>query len=159
MANPRVDCSKCFCPGRLPDGRLVQMNRPMTCLGQFPVQGVRTFSYHCESCNGKAHTQPRKDPRTGQVFMAQVRLTGSDAEFRPNSVGAREQVQIPVAFSLGGAGARHHVQAPPIQTPVPSMQLDPRIGAGTMIPPSHPMHPNNIRTRMQPVKLSEFTGG
>jgi len=158
---PDVSCHQCVCPGRdVITGRLVQMSRPMDLLHQFQVKGVHTYELHCGGCSGKAHIQRLKNPHTGQAQMVHVRLTGSDEEFRPNSIRPGEQVQIPVAYTLGHSPSSQasHIPAPPIQTPVPSIQLDPRIGRDAMIPPGHPMHPNSLRARMRPVRLNELTG-
>jgi hypothetical protein len=131
----------------------------MEFIGQYPVRGVHTFAFHCLGCNGKAYLQQQRDPRNGRNVMVPVHLVGSDAEYQPNHVKPQEAVQIPIAYTLGSNGRQnHHVQAQPIQTPSPSIQLDPRIGNQTMITPDHPMHPDNVRRRIQPVRLDEFAG-
>lgn len=156
--NEPVVCSSCYVQGRLPNGRVVSMNRPMEFTGQYPVQGVQTYAFHCFGCNSKAHLQYRRNRRTGETRLVQVRLTGDHDEYRPQTVSPNEQLQIPVAYTLGHTAAAQasHVPAPPIMTPEPSVQLDPRIGEGTMITADHPMHPANVRKRMQPVPVDEL---
>ncbi len=151
-------CGQCMVPGKLPDGRMVNMNRPMDLIGQFPVHGVPTFSWHCMGCNGKAHTQQHADPRTGQPQWVQVRLQNTDQEFRPNSIRPGEQVQIQAAYSLGNSAAAHasHVQVAPLPPPAPAYSLDPRVDPNMQLPPNHPMHPSQIRARMQPVRPEDW---
>lgn len=162
--NQEVECSNCVvqAQGRLPDGRVVNYhrNRPMEFTGQYPVQGIHTFAFHCFGCNGKAYLQHRRDPRTGRTALVPVVLRGCESEYQPNYVKPREQVQVEVAFTLGNSpsAARSHIPAAPITTPSPSVQLDPRIGAGTLITPDHPMHPANVRKRIQPVRPEELLG-
>jgi len=159
--NEPVVCGNCTCQGRLPTGQIVTMNRPMELIEQYPVQGVHTFAYHCLGCNGKAHVQQRTNPQTGQLEAVQVQLVGADAEYRPHSVQPGEQVQIPVAYTLGhsATASASRVPAPPLQAPEVGIRLDARITDGTMITADHPMHPENIRRRMQSVRLSDFAGG
>jgi hypothetical protein len=123
-------------------------------LNNFPVQGVPTFEYHCTSCNGKVHLQLNKNPQ-GHVFAKQIRLTGSPDEFRPNAIRPHHQVQIPVAYTLGNKKQRatKHVPVAPIKAPRPAYTLG---GAQqeAQLPPNHPMHPNQIRRRLQPIRWS-----
>lgn len=152
--NEPVVCHRCMCPGRLPNGQVVSMSRPMELIEQYPVQGVHTYAFHCTGCNGKAHVQQRVNPQTGQPELVQVRLVGADAEYRPASVRPGEQVQIPVAYTLGRGGVGGDVTP----LPEPGIRLDPRIGEGTMIMPDDPMHPEMLRRRMQGIPLSDFGG-
>lgn len=154
MNMPDVVCNNCTCPGRLPTGQVVTMNRPMELIEQFPVHGVHTYALHCTGCNGKAYLQQRMNQQTKQPEFVQVQLRGAESEYKPNHVKPHERVQIPVAYTLGGQSP-----SPPIQLPEVGLSLDPRIGDQTLITPDHPMHPEAIRRRMQPVRLSEFTGG
>lgn len=131
-------------------------DRPMHFTGQFNVHGVATYGYHCDGCNGRVHLQSRRDQRTGQAHMVQVALNGSESEYRPRKLDPREELAIPVAYTLGDAPNRRTVQATPITTPEPAVRLDPRIDNGTMIGPDHPWHPANIRKRLQPVRLDEL---
>ena len=158
--NQQIACAQCQCQGRLPNGQVVAMNKPMDFIGQYPVRGVHTYAFHCMGCNGKAFLQPRQDPRSGRNVLVPVHLVGADAEYQPNHVKPREQLQIPIAYTLGHSAQSQagHVRVEPIRTPIPAMQLDPRIGPGTMITHDNPMHPNNVRQRLQPVSLSEFVG-
>jgi len=157
--NEPVVCGRCTCQGRIPTtGQIVTMNRPMELIEQFPVQGVHTFAYHCLGCNGKAHVQLQPNKQTGQLEPVQVQLVGSDAEYRPHSVRPGEQVQIPVAYTLGHTMTAQASRVPtaPLMAPEAGIRLDTMIGEGTMITADHPMHPANIRRRMQSVRLSEF---
>jgi hypothetical protein len=158
--NKEVSCANCVVQGRLPTGQIIPMNRPMEFIGQYPVRGVHTFAFHCLGCNGKAYLQQQRDPRSGRGVLVPVHLVGADAEYQPNHVKPRESVQIPIAYTLGATGrAGHHIPIQqPITTPSPSIQLDPRISSQTMITPDHPMHPDNVRKRIQPVSLSDFLG-
>jgi hypothetical protein len=123
-------------------------------LNQFPVQGVPTFEYHCTSCNGKVHLQLAKDPRTGQTYAKQIRLTGSPDEFRPNPIRPGHQVKIPVAYTLGAKrGARtSHVKVKPLTYPKPAYTLGKDTREEPQLPLNHPMHPNQIRRRIQPIR-------
>jgi hypothetical protein len=146
----------------MPDtGRQVIMSRPMELIEQYPVQGVATFAYHCTGCNGKAHVQQRVNPQTGLSEWVQVQLVGSDAEYRPAHVRPGEQVQIPVAYTLGSSRSSQasRVAMAPLQAPEAGIRLDSQITESTMITSDHPLHPENLRRRMQPIPLSDFTGG
>jgi hypothetical protein len=162
--NQEVECNNCVVQGQgqLPTGQIVPIrrNRPMEFVGQYPVQGVHTFAFHCLGCNGRAYLQNQRDPRTGRPALVPVQLRGSEVEYQPNYVRPQEQVQVQVAYTLGqsASAAASHIPAPPITTPMPSVQLDPRIGRGTMITPDHPMHPENVRKRIQPVRPEELLG-
>jgi len=162
-----IACSNCRCPGKLPDGRMVTMERPMELIDQFRVQGRPTFRFNCGGCNGKAEIQhtidprtgrPARNPHTGEVLYHQIRLTGNHNEFRPNSIKPKEQIQVPVAYTLGeSAATRHRVPVAPLpQIPV-AFSLDPRINADTQIQGNDPMHPNNIRNRIQAWTLDQLT--
>lgn len=121
-------------------------------LHQFPVNGVQTFEYHCTSCNGKVHLQLAKNPQTGEVVAKQVRLTGSPNEYRPDPVRPNTQLQIPVAYTLGGAPTTRHVPAPPVKPPAPAYTLGEEQKRQQRLHPSHPMHPDQIRRRIQPIR-------
>jgi hypothetical protein len=124
-------------------------------LNQFPVRGIPTFEYHCTSCNGKVHLQLVKD-RSGQTVAQQVRLTGSADEFRPHSIRPNEQVQIPVAYTLGSTPVTQaRISAQPIQPPQPAYTLGGNQAPRQQLPPNHPMHPRQIRRRVQPIRLQE----
>jgi hypothetical protein len=78
----------------------------------------------------------------------QVRLTGRDEEYRPNSISPHETVQIPVAYTIGGrssARSPRRVQSQPLKPPAPAFRLG---GQAQMLPPNHPMHPANLRRRI-----------
>lgn len=119
-------------------------------LNQFPVKNVPTFEYHCSGCHGKVHLQLVKNPVTGEAVAKQVRLSGSHEEFRPNPIRPSHQVQIPVAYTLGKAPSTRHVQTPPVQTPAPAYTLGE--GGSRRLPEDHPMHPNQMRKRIQPIR-------
>jgi hypothetical protein len=121
-------------------------------LNQFPVKGVPTFEYHCTRCNGKVHLQLAKNPQTGETFAKQIRLTGSPDEFRPESIRPNSQVEIPVAYPLGSSRSASHVKAPPLMPPPPAYRLGAGVQQGGQVPADHPMHPNQIRKRIQPIR-------
>ena len=84
----------------------------------------------------------------------QVRLTGSADEFRPNAIRPHHQVKIPVAYTLGakkGAPARH-VPVKPLRYPKAAYTLGKETQQEPQLPPNHPMHPNQIRRRIQPIR-------
>lgn len=122
-------------------------------LNQYPVRGVPTFEYHCTGCNGKVHLQIVKGP-DGRPVARQIRLTGSADEFRPQAISPREQMQIPVAYTLGSSpsSARSRVQAPPLQPPQPAYSLG-SSHDDAILDPRHPMHPDQIRRRLHPVRF------
>jgi hypothetical protein len=109
---------------------------------------VPTFEYHCTACNGKVHLQIHKNPQTGEQFAKQIRLTGNPNEFRPEAIRPNSQVQIPVAYTLGGSKQARHVPAAPLRPPPSAYTLGDQ-GSQGQLPPNHPMHPNQIRRRMQ----------
>lgn len=157
--NQDVVCSNCRCQGKRPDGQIVLMQRPMEFVGQWNVQGTPTFAFHCMGCNGKAYLQQARNPQTGDVGYRQVRLTGSDEEYRPSSVRPHERMQIPVAYTVGSSPSMNRTRIPmgsPPTLPV-AFSLDPRMGNDTLIKPSNPMHPANIRKRIQPWSLDDLT--
>jgi hypothetical protein len=154
--NESVACGNCKVPGKLPDGRVVMTDRPMELVGQYPVNGVNTWGYHCMGCNGKAHLQQVFDPGTGKAMgnpqtggpaYRQVQLTGSPDEFRPHPIGPNEQVKIEAAYTIGGTSSAKRVPADPIPLPQPAYTLSPD-QQGAVLHPSHPMHPANLRRRM-----------
>lgn len=152
MKQGDITCARCMCPGRLPNGRVVQTNKPMELLTDYPVRGVQTFAFHCTGCNGKAYIQKKKDPQTGRMFYQPVRLTGSDEEFRPNAISPFEQVQIPVAYTIGGSsrptrGSPSHVRTRPATLKAPAISLDPR-NPNEQIDPNDYRHPYQVRKRI-----------
>jgi hypothetical protein len=144
-----IECGTCSVPGH---------PRHVPLLNQYrvpPSGGIPTFEYHCTSCNGKVVLQIHKNPQTGETYAKQVRLTGSPDEFRPDPIRPNTQVQIPVAYTLGGAKSVQHVPAPPLKAPPAAYTLG---GAGQRqrrLPPNHPMHPDQIRRRIQPVRWNQ----
>lgn len=156
--NEGVVCSRCMCPGYLPNGQVVTTNRPMELIGQFEVRGIPTFAFHCLGCNGKAHVQQVQDQQ-GSVAYRQVQLTGSDREYMPHSIKPTEQVQIPVAYTIGDGGqTARHFQTQPIAPPPAAFSLDPRQDPRDMLNPNDHMHPENLRRRLQPIRPGEFFG-
>ncbi len=123
-------------------------------LNQYTVKNVPTFEYHCTSCNGKVHLQLAKNPMTGQVVAKQIRLTGAPDEFRPNAIRPHHQVQIPVAYTLGAkpGSTTNHVPIKPLRPPRPAYTLGRETQQEPQLPPDHPMHPNQIRRRIQPIR-------
>jgi hypothetical protein len=121
-------------------------------LNQFQVAGVPTFEYHCTRCNGKVHLQLAKNPQTGETYAKQIRLTGSPEEFRPQSIRPNSQMQIPVAYTLGSSRSASHVRTDPIMPPPPAYRLGAGGQGGGQLAPNHPMHPNQIRKRIQPIR-------
>lgn len=139
-----------------------RMRRPVTLnpLEQFQVQNLPgdVFAYHCTTCNGKVHINYFKDPRSGQMVARQVRLTGSPDEFRPNSIRPHEQVQIPVAYTLGSTpvtAKRQQSAQQSIAPPQPAYTLGQGARQPGQFPANHPMHPSQIRQRIQPIRLQE----
>ena len=137
-----IECGTCSTPQR-------PVIIPL--LHQYPVRGVQTFEYHCSGCNGKVWLQLVRNARTGEIVAKQVRLTGSPEEFRPEPIRPGIKLQIPVAYTLGNSKSTRHVEADPLQPPSPAYTL------GTNqpqqeLPPDHPMHPDQIRRRMQPIR-------
>jgi hypothetical protein len=139
-----IECGTCSVPGRA-------VNVPL--LHQFPVRGIPTFEYHCTACNGKVHLQIQKNPHTGETFAKQIRLTGAADEFRPNAIRPNTQMQIPVAYTLGGSPNARHVKAEPVMMPDSAYKIggnEPR-----RLPPNHPMHPSQLRRRLRPVRWQQ----
>ena len=154
-----VRCQRCPCQFQdQQTGRVFTDNQPMELVAQFGVRGAKTLEYRCMSCSGKANMQQRRNPHTGRPQWCQVRLTGSDEEYRPNSIKPGEQVQIPVAYTIGSSAvtARRVPVGPPPTIPV-AFSLDPRIGSDAQIQANDPMHPHNLRKRMQPWRLDQLT--
>lgn len=151
MKQGDITCARCMCPGRLPNGHVVQTNKPMDLIGQYPVRGVHTFAFHCVGCNGKAYIQPQKDPQTGRTIYRQVQLTGHDEEFRPNAISPREQVQIAVAYTIGGGGSRQgapsRVRTSAATMKAPAISLDSR-NPNEQIGPDDHRHPYQVRKRI-----------
>ena len=125
----------------LPEVACGQDNHQMKFENNFPVQGVPNFRFRCPRCGGTADIQFHNGE------WVQVRLTGDPREFRPPSIRPGEQLQIPVAYTLGSAPARSTVPVEPWTPPAPAYTLAPG-QQGTSIAANHPMHPNNIRQRM-----------
>jgi hypothetical protein len=132
-----IECGRCFVPIPL--------------LNQFQVKGVPTFEYHCTGCNGKVHLQIHKDAR-GKPYAKQIRLTGSPDEFRPEPIRPGHQLQIPVAYTLGASPSASHVKAPPLVPPPAAYTLGNAGQQQQKLPENHPMHPNQIRKRIQPIR-------
>lgn len=134
--------------------------RQMHFVTQFQASGVPTFAFHCTGCNGKAHLQQRMNPQTRQPQWVQVQLTGNHNEYRPQSVRPNDQVQIPVAYTLGSSphAARSHVRMAPLPPPPTAYRLDPSLDQHQIPGLNDPMHPENLRRTMQPIRLEEFGG-
>lgn len=146
-------CAHCVIPGRLPDGRMVNMNRPMELVRQFSVQGRPTCAWHCMGCNGRINTQLQTDPGTGQPRWVPMNPRATEEEYRPQAVRlqSQERLQIQAAYSLGSSPASAaNRELPPLPAPEKAYSLDPSRDAP--LPPGHPMHPDQIRARMQPVR-------
>ena len=159
-----VRCHQCQCRGQdQVTGQIVMMERPMELLHHFPVQygkqSFQTLEFRCGGCQGQAHVQKRPHPQNPNVLVwQQVRLNPADPrEFKPNSIRPGEQVQIPVAYTLGNSPvARRRVPVGPPPTLPVAYSLDPNANPNTMISPHDPMHPANIHKRVQPWTMDQL---
>lgn len=116
--------------------------RQMTLLCQFQVQGVDTFRYHCFGCGGRADIQMQGNQ------ARQVQLSGHVSEWKPQSIRPHDQIEIPVAYTLGHS--RTGIKRVPTQ-PMAPPQAAYRLAPGQenrALPPGHPMHPDELRRRI-----------
>lgn len=145
----RCGSCRCHCYDRKLN-KVVYTERPMTRIDSYSVQGTHTQQYHCETCGGKATLQLVKQP-DGRGAWQQVRLTGSDEEYRPQTVNPRSAIQVQPAYSVGPGTGRHYVELSGAQAraevPV-AYSLNP--AADEEFDRNHPMHPVNMRRRIQP---------
>jgi len=124
--------------------------RQMTLLCQFQVRGVDTLRFHCFGCGGRADVQLQGSQ------ARQVQLNGHISEWKPEPVRPHDQVQIPVAYTLGHSrsSAIRRVPAQPLMPPEPAYRLAPG-QENRMLPPGHPMHPDEIRRRIMGNQTTE----
>lgn len=121
----------------------------MPLLAQFKAHGHPTFRYQCTRCGGKADIQFRQSP-DGKTYGQQVNLSGNPKEWLPQPVSPKDQLEIPVAYTLGNAPAnarRTEVEPLTIET---AYSLSPG-GQQRELDPNDPSHPANIRRRIQPI--------
>ncbi len=124
---------------------------------QYPVAGVNTFEYRCEVCRGSVQLQIVRGP-DGHPVAKQVQLTNSADEWCPNPIRPHSQVQIPVAYTLGAKGkSSHHVPVAPLKPPAAAYTLGRREArrGPRPFPLNHPMHPTQLRRRIQPQGLGQ----
>jgi len=114
----------------------------MTLLCQFQVHGVDTYRYHCFGCGGRADVQMQGSQ------ARQVQLNGHVSEWKPQPVRPHDQIEIPVAYTLGHSRAPiRRVPTQPIAPPQPAYRLAPGQDMRP-VPPGHPMHPDELRRKI-----------
>jgi hypothetical protein len=103
--------------------------------GQGQLAGANIHHFKCTGCGGKCDIQLAR-AKDGSVQARQVRLTGADHEYKPESfrLGSGQKVRIQPAYSVGGGSAS--------QVPL-----------GDLLPETQStLDPRELRKRIQPIR-------
>lgn len=136
-------------------------NRPAFLVGQYKAraaansaQSVQTLDFHCTGCNGRIYLQPA-GRGSGGVRWHPVQLPRRDIAVNP--IKPQEQMQLQAAYTLSESTtpASHHRSVPPLPAPQVAYRLEVQ-APGAMISELDPLHPANLRRRLNPHRLQDM---